>query len=153
MNIQAMVNHSTGSTPNVLQLLHEINLRVDVLYGMPAVKLFLWHQGIFNHCSTNFGRSELQPEPTCVVHRDGRRSCMMWVQSCKLLMSVAWCSRRMWPSNWDKVRSYVHSSRDLIWSPKCCLHMFTRYKTRRNPSTSSWLAEGMWGKCSAILGM
>ena len=40
MNIRAMVNRSTGFTPNMLQLGHEINLPVDVLYGMPAVKNF-----------------------------------------------------------------------------------------------------------------
>ena len=40
MNIRAMVNRSTGFTPNMLQLGHEINLPVDVLYGMPAVKEF-----------------------------------------------------------------------------------------------------------------
>ena len=40
MNIRAMVNRSTGFTPNILQLGHEINFPVDVLYGMPAVKNF-----------------------------------------------------------------------------------------------------------------
>ena len=37
-----MVNRSMGFTTNMLQLGHEINLQVDVLYGMPAVKEFFY---------------------------------------------------------------------------------------------------------------
>ena len=40
MNIRSMVNRSTGFTPNMLQLGHEVNLPVDVIYGLPVVRKF-----------------------------------------------------------------------------------------------------------------
>ena len=38
MNIRAMVNRSTGSTPNMLQLGHEISMPVDVMFGMSGMQ-------------------------------------------------------------------------------------------------------------------
>ena len=40
MNIRSMVNRSTGFTPIMLQLGHEVNLPVDVIYGLPVVQKF-----------------------------------------------------------------------------------------------------------------
>ena len=40
MNIRSMVNRSTGFTPNMLQLGHEVNLPVDVIYGLPVGRKF-----------------------------------------------------------------------------------------------------------------
>ena len=38
MNIRAMVNRSTGFTPNMLQLGHQINMPVDVMFGMSRIQ-------------------------------------------------------------------------------------------------------------------
>ena len=38
MNIRAMVNSSTGYTPNMMQLGHEVNMPVDVMFGMSQLK-------------------------------------------------------------------------------------------------------------------
>lgn len=40
MNLRAMVNSSTGFTPNMLQLGHEVNMPVDVMFGMPRGSKF-----------------------------------------------------------------------------------------------------------------
>ena len=96
-DIRPMVNSSTGFTPNTLQLGHQVNKSMNIIYGLSVIRRFFENLlcSIWGCCSLNPKEFMWKLRATYMEHRSTRKDCMMWIVSGKLSKLTIWCIARI----------------------------------------------------------